>query len=153
MKKILLFILFASTLAVTLGGCVAGPQYFPASLEGEPTGSMAELRVDLRTQSLLIDGRVAIHRETYLEPDPIFIAPGTHQLRYTVYGETTQWLNITESMKQKGFTLSANDKFYEKEVSGFRVTRSALSVERFGWNRHKRKVLLEAGKLYNLSGF
>jgi hypothetical protein len=114
---------------------------------------MAELRVDLRTQRLLIDDRTAINSETYLEPDPIFIAPGTHQLKYTVYGETKQWLNFAQSMKKKGFTLSANGKLYEKDVSGFRVTKSASSVERFGWVRQTRKVLLEAGKVYNLSGF
>ncbi|MBE9529133.1 MAG: hypothetical protein IME99_07835 [Proteobacteria bacterium] len=153
MKKILLLTIFISTLAISLSGCVAGPQYFPSSLEGEPEESMAELKVDMRTKRLLIDNKVAINRETYLEPDPIFIAPGSHQLRFTVYGETTQWRDFTESMKRRGYTLSADGKLYERNVGGVPLTQRADAVARFGWHKRTKEVLLEAGKVYNLSGF
>ncbi len=148
MNRVLLFIF---VLALAIGGCASVPQFFPASLEEEPIESLSELKVDLPIEHLRIDGRLAIGRKTYLEPDPIFLAPGEHTLRYWIYGETEQWRSFIESMKSTGYTLSADGKLYVKDVGGVTVTKRADRVERLGWTWVKKEVDLEAGRAYKLS--
>jgi hypothetical protein len=148
MQRLLLFIL---TLALVIGGCAAGPQYIPASLEGEPKESLAELRVDLRVEFLKVDRRVAIIRETYLDPDPIFLTPGNHILTYRVYGETVQWHDFIRTMKVRNFTLSADGKLFVKSVGSIKLTQRADAVDRYGWIDMRKEVFLEAGKVHKLS--
>ncbi len=145
------YLLFTFTLLLITGGCAAGPQYIPATLEGQPVENLAELELDLRINYLKIDTDVAVITESFYGLENIFLEPGAHTITYKVYGESDAWRDLAISMKKRGYTLNNNGNAYVKDLDGLVLSHSVAKMDRYGWNKRTKEVILEAGKVQKLS--
>ncbi|MCH7559539.1 MAG: hypothetical protein IIB56_19090 [Planctomycetes bacterium] len=131
---------------------------------------------------LQIDGQKIRQQSTGAGFTLIYLAPGDHVLNYKFRGETQEWKNVVSSLEKKGFVPIGDgrefvgyeyygDHLSKEEVLKCEIVRGTaawytswkcvmshryearpIGVSRYGWSTISKKVSIESGVTFWLSG-